>query len=167
MKNPARLIAALIIVAAVIVVLVLSFNGGSRPNTSVGDRVRSEDGTAELVQFFTLLADARYADAAQYVEVPCQGSYCFTEAADRAAVAAELEELCADHLCQAIEIDTVGEDKGSNVRSHEMAFINNEGKRQPFCMDTGCSVQKLTSQFRVRRTGDLWYVVDAPPLRVQ
>ncbi len=167
MKNPARLIAALIIVAAVVVVLVLSFNNGSRPDTSVGDRVRSEDGTAELVQFFALLADERYVDAAQYIEVPCQGSYCFTEAPDRAAVAVELETLCVDHLCQAIEIDTVGEDRGSNVRSHEMAFVGADGKREPFCMDTDCSVQKLTSQFRVRRVGDLWYVVDAPSLRVQ
>ncbi|MEK7108462.1 MAG: hypothetical protein AAB898_02215 [Patescibacteria group bacterium] len=167
MKNPAKLIAALIIVVAVVLIIIFSFPGDNQPNSSVGDRVQSQDGTAELVDFFTALADQRYAHAAQYVQCSCEGSYCMMEQASPDQIAAQLATWCVDFVCQPVEVDTVGgEETGKEVRIHEVAFLNTEGNRQPLCFSDDCSVQKLTTSFRVRKQNGLWYVVDEPPLRV-
>lgn len=165
MKNPAKLIAALIIVAAIALIIIFSLPGGNRPNPSVGERVQSQDGTAELVDFFAALSGERYTHAAQYVEQSCDGSYCMMEQMTGTAdIVARLQTLCADHVCQKLEMDTVGDQEaGGVVRIHEVAFLDEEGKRQPMCFDDACGVMKLTTSFRMHLQDGKWYVADEPP----
>lgn len=147
-----------------IVVLVFALNPGG--DSSVNERVSSEDGTAELIDFLSALDESRYAHAAQYVRADCEGNYCLYEGMSVEDIASELQTLCQDHVCQPAELDEIGDGGGSNIWSHTVAFLDAEGNREAVCLDPECALKKLTTQFRLQQFEGQFYLVDGPPMRL-
>ncbi|PIR47967.1 hypothetical protein COV06_01030 [Candidatus Uhrbacteria bacterium CG10_big_fil_rev_8_21_14_0_10_50_16] len=131
-----------------------------------GDRVVSEDGSAELVSFFDALAAKNYAQAAEYVQANCSSKPCFAENKSADDIASDLKTLCEDHFCTRVEIDGLGTATTSGLFPHTVAFLDSEGNRQPVCIDTECQIKKNTTQFRMKNVDGLFYLVDVPPIKL-
>lgn len=157
----------LVPLVAILLIAALAFwLTSSSADPTVSDRAESEDASAELVDFFDALVERRFAHAAQYVEANCEQDYCMYEGLSQEQIADELEVMCEDHICNRIEMEEVGEDVGSGVRSHRVAFLDADGSRMAFCADADCLVKKLTTRFRTTNVDGVQYVVDLPPLQL-
>ena len=56
---------------------------------------------------------------------------------------------------------------GSGVRSSQVACLDADGNREPFCLDEECNVRKCTVRFRTKLIDGIQYVVDIPPANMQ
>ena len=156
----------LIPIIAISAIIAIAF--ALQPSVSTGEIVSSEDGSAEVVAFFEALSENNFAHATNYVQrdCPAEDDYCMFENLAAGDITKELRSLCQDNMCDMIEIDEVGEDVGSGVRSHKIAFIDANGDRVAFCSDVDCRVKKLTMRVRTAFVDGVHYVVDAPPIRI-
>lgn len=161
--------AAKILIPIIAIGAIIAIAFTLQPSVSTGEIVTSEDGSAEVVAFFAALSENDYAHATNYVqrECPPESGYCMFDNMLAGDITKELRSLCQDSICEVIEIDEVGEDRGSGVRSHKIAFIDTNGDRVPFCSDTDCRVKKLTMRVRTALIDGVHYVVDAPPIRIE
>lgn len=158
---------SLLILGLVALALIAVFT--LKPSTSQapdGGRAASSDGTAELVAFFAALHANDFAGAAVYVEPNCEGNRCLVAGKTEAEIADVLQTLCVDHICARVEINEAGTVTATGMWPHTVAFLNEAGAREPVCIDVDCQISKNITQFRLRQVDGLFYVVDAPPLRV-
>ncbi|HBU28242.1 TPA: hypothetical protein DEB00_03980 [Candidatus Uhrbacteria bacterium] len=163
-----KYIKILLPLAAIVLILVLAFSlqsPTSEPFT--GERAVSENGTAELIDFFDALNQKVYSRAASYVQAGCIEGACFAENKSTAEIAEELQTLCEDHYCMSIAIDEEGVATTSGLFPHTVAFLDAEGNQTPVCVDVDCQIKKGTTQFRMRNVDGLFYIVDVPPKRIQ
>ncbi|HJN85235.1 MAG TPA: hypothetical protein QF873_02885, partial [Patescibacteria group bacterium] len=140
MKIPLKVILPLI---AVVLVFAFVANRASSPRQVVSDAVTSEDGSAELVDFYSALASSQYEQAAQYIQPECSERRCFAEGLQVEEIAGYLEELCKTSVCKEVELDTVGDPDNDHVFVHTVAFLNEEGNRERLCVTEDCRVQKV------------------------
>ena len=158
-KNP--LITILVPLAAIAVILIVVFS--VRPSTpgTAGDRLTSDDGSAEATAYVEALAAENWADAAQYVQEGCTEDCLFTDSS-AAEIATYLEEACNNgHYCGPVRLDQADEAERPR-RTHTMQAIDANGEMQRFCLDETCGIQKSKYIISTVQVEGTWFVTELP-----